>query len=340
MLKRAILIMLATAVSATAQVVIYRADSFPEEDRWTRDPTIYRVDRRIDEGQLVQAAKIFANDPGDPSISQRDSYRLSLADFAGAATFFTEWRMYTNNPPVYGAVAPAVFVTANQLGVLYHFVIGDDQLRLLRDVSIPHVYFDIKPGVAHTYRLELYGTDEFRFFIDGELEHTGVPEGPFPTSDAVIATLCGATLLDGDTLCWWDEIRFGLIPLPGSGDYHSDGEVGRNDLFFFMECLSNQEAGSWPGCAWADMDSDGDTDCDDWALFLEAWTDPVDPPGIPECGCAPADLDCNGSVNAFDLALLLGSWGPCPDPDDCPADLDGDGFVNAFDLAILLGSWG
>ena len=24
----------------------------------------------------------------------------------------------------------------------------------------------------------------------------------------------------------------------------------------------------------------GDTDCDDWALFLEAWTDPADPPGM------------------------------------------------------------
>ena len=74
---------------------------------------------------------------------------------------------------------------------------------------------------------------------------------------------------------------------------------------------------------------------------MAAWTDPADPPDMPQCDCAPPDLNCNGSVSAFDLALLLGAWGPCPDPPaGCPADLDGDGEVNAFDLAILLGSWG
>ena len=59
------------------------------------------------------------------------------------------------------------------------------------------------------------------------------------------------------------------------------------------------------------MDGSGDTDCADWFLFRAAWTDPSDPPEMPQCPCAPADLDCNGSVGAFDLALLLGNWGPC-----------------------------
>ena len=119
-----------------------------------------------------------------------------------------------------------------------------------------------------------------------------------------------------------------------------DGEVDFDDLPFFQECLTT-EAGGWAGCEWADMDFDSDTDCDDWALFLEAWTDPADPPCMPTCGdCDPADLNHDGQVGAFDLALLLGSWGPCPDEGDCPADLDGDGAVNAMDLAMLLGSWG
>ena len=87
------------------------------------------------------------------------------------------------------------------------------------------------------------------------------------------------------------------------------------------------------------MDSDVDTDCDDWALFLAAWTDPADPPGMPECAIPP-DFDGNGSVDAFDLAFLLGSWGPCPDKVPCPADLDGNGRVVASDWAILLGNWG
>ena len=143
------------------------------------------------------------------------------------------------------------------------------------------------------------------------------------------------------SIATWDYIRWGETPLPGTGDLTRDGKVDFDDLPFFQECLTT-EAGGWAGCAWADMDFSGGVDCTDWELFLEAWTDPADPPCTPTCGdCNPADFNADGSVNAFDLALLLGSWGPCPDPrDDCPADLDGDGNVNAFDLAILLGSWG
>ena len=119
----------------------------------------------------------------------------------------------------------------------------------------------------------------------------------------------------------------------------NNGEIDFEDLPFFQECLTT-DAGGWAGCEWADMDFDSDTDCDDRALFLKAWTDPADPPGMPECA-NPPDFDGDGEVSAFDLAILLGSWGPCPDPPaNCPADLDDSGFVNSFDLAMLLGSWG
>lgn len=138
----------------------------------------------------------------------------------------------------------------------------------------------------------------------------------------------------------WDYVRYGTIPNDASGDFNSDEQVDAEDLYHFQECLTT-EAGGWAGCAWADMDGAGSTDCADWALFLKAWTDPADPPCAPTCGdCDPADFNFDGSVNAFDLAILLGSWGPCPDEGSCPADLDGDGNVYASDLAILLGSWG
>ena len=120
----------------------------------------------------------------------------------------------------------------------------------------------------------------------------------------------------------------------------TEQEVDSYDLYFFQECLLGP-GGSWPGCSWADMDSNAAVDCTDWELFLQAWTDPAAPPCMPTCGdCDPADFNFDGSVNAFDLAVLLGSWGSCPDKDPCVADLDADGFVNAFDLAMLLGSWG
>ena len=115
--------------------------------------------------------------------------------------------------------------------------------------------------------------------------------------------------------------------------------MDQDDLPYFQECLTT-DAGGWPGCEWADMNFDGQTNCDDWALFLAAWSDPADPPGMPECA-VPPDFDGDGQVGAFDLAILLGSWGLCPDPPGaCAPDLDGDGLVGPFDLAILLGNWG
>ncbi len=130
------------------------------------------------------------------------------------------------------------------------------------------------------------------------------------------------------------------LPRPGSGDYNMDQQVDEHDSDGFQECFSGPDVPFGTCCIFADFDDDGDVDCDDWALFLEAWTAAGAPPCLPACDCDPADFNADGSVNAFDLAFLLGSWGPCSDPDDCHADLDGDGSVGAADLAILLGSWG
>ncbi|MCH8880777.1 MAG: hypothetical protein IID34_12965, partial [Planctomycetes bacterium] len=222
--------------------------------------------------------------------------------------------------------------------VNYVFFIASDLVKLNRDNTLPIIFVEIEPGIPHTYRLELYGADLYVWYIDGEVVDSGLPEGAYPSFNPNMNFGAKASWLPNTTQ--WDYIRYGTIASASSGDFDSDEEVDFYDFYFFQECLL-PPAGFWPGCAWADMDADGDTDCDDWALFLDAWTDPADPPGVPECDCAPPDLDCNGSVGPFDLALLLGNWGPCPDPPaNCPADLDFDGFVNAFDLAMLLGSWG
>ena len=241
------------------------------------------------------------------------------------------------------SVAPAAVVVWDANALLYHFTIADDRVRFLRGSGLPTVFFDIEPGI-HTFRLELYGADLdeiYLFFIDGELLSSGVPDGPLfnPVWGAQVNFRSSAVLVPSTSI--WSHFRWGEMQVDGGGDFTEDGAVGQDDVFYFQECLTT-EAGGWAGCEWADMDFDGDTDCDDWALFLKAWTDPADPPCMPTCGdCVPADLNHDGQVGPFDLALLLGNWGPCPDPPaNCPADLDGDGSVGASDLAILLGSWG
>ncbi len=328
--------------SLAADVYTFECTSVPDkEDGWILvqvwcDPE----PQWIEEGRLYQHNELCEGWNNGQFISQK---RL-IGDLSNTQSWFAEWVMITDGISeelIYGA--PAMFIVFDGNAMDYHFTISDDRVRFIRDLGPdPVLYFDIEPGIFHTFRLELYGPElgqSYVVYIDGEIVDMGVPEGPLfnPPYDPSVHFRAKARLVPSTTQ--WEYMRWGSIPIVGSGDFDNNLEIDSFDLYFFQECLTT-EAGGWAGCAWADMDEDGGTDCDDWFLFLAAWTDRADPPAMPQCVCVPPDLDCNGSVGPFDLALLLGSWGPCPDPEDCPADLDGNGEVNAMDLAILLGSWG
>ena len=321
-----------------ADVVTFEGLNFPEvEDASWEYLPFCTPERWVQDGFLIQEVGFDCN---PPPHGDQDAYSRSLADFVGEEEFFIEFRMQTDGDQSeipFGS--PAGLAAGGFSTVGYHFTISRDLVRFQRDDFQETVYVEIEPGSFHTYRVELHGADQYFICIDGEIISSGLPGGPFPDHEKnVIAWLGRAAQLPNTTQ--WDYVRLGTLPHNSSGDFNTDLEVDSYDLYFFQECMSS-EAGNWAGCRWADMDFDDGVDCDDWFLFLEAWTDPAEPPGMPECDCAPPDLDCNGSVSAFDLALLLGSWGPCPDPPGaCAPDLDGDGLVGPFDLAILLGSWG
>lgn len=337
---RGVLFALIVAVgSVHADVATFEGFSFPEDEdnSWEYTP-VCQPQRWVRDGWLFQHVEVGC---GGPNAGDIDRYQRSLADFVGEEHFFIEFRMETDGDrSEIPGVAPAALAAGGFFGISYDFVISRDLLRFQRDDFQVTVFVEIEPGVPHTYRLELHGADEYFVYIDGEEINSGVPGGQYPSDEHdVMAWRAKAWFLPNTTQ--WDYVRIGTTPQVGSGDFDSDGEVDFDDLPFFQECLTTP-AGNWVGCRWADMDFDSDTDCDDWFAFLAAWTDPADPPAIPECDCNPAaDLDCDGSVGPFDLATLLAAWGPCPDPlADCPADLNGDGTVGPADLAMLLASWG
>ena len=112
-------------------------------------------------------------------------------------------------------VAPAALVLGGLSGVLNHFTIADDRVRFLRDASVPIVWVDIEAGVPHTYRLELYGDQRYVWTIDDAVVDTGIPEGPFPTNDSVIAWAAESWFVESTTR--WDYIRYGVIPEPATG---------------------------------------------------------------------------------------------------------------------------
>lgn len=332
-----LLALIVVAGTVRADVTTFEGFSFPEDedDSWLYTP-FCQPQRWMEGGWLFQHVEVGC---GGPPGGDRERYLRSLADFVGEDHFFIEFRMYTDgDSSEIPGVAPSGLVAGGFFNVSYDFVISSDLVRFQRDAFVVTVFVEIEPGVPHTYRLELHGADAYFVYIDGEEINSGVPGGQYPMDENdVMAWRTEPWFLSNTTQ--WDYVRLGTIAQFGSGDFNSDLEVGSYDLYYFQECLSS-EAGSWSGCAWADMDLDGDTDCDDWALFREAWSDPADPPCMQECDNNPADLNCDGGVGPFDLATLLATWGPCADCDDCPPDLNADCTVGPADLAMLLGSWG
>ncbi len=97
-------------------------------------------------------------------------------------------------------------------GVRYHFNIARGLALILRGFPFPTLYFEIKAGVPHTYRLEVYGADYFEFRIDGVVMDSGKPEADFPAGvDPLFAW--GARFYQSGHTTQWDYIRFGTIKI-------------------------------------------------------------------------------------------------------------------------------
>jgi hypothetical protein len=248
------------------QVVSYEAASglFPEQSGtgWYQLPS--NSDRWLEDGWLVQYSEIVAG-----GAEEQDTYRRDLPEQAGLPTWFLQFRVITDTPPVYSDVGPASIAAGSFTGVLYHFVIGDSQIRFLRDVSLPYIYANIQPGVPHTYRLELRGTDSYTLWIDSVLIDTGIPEGAYPVSSSRVTFRGQAS--DPINTTMWRYVRFGKIPVDGSGDYDSNGVIDETDAFYFVDCLLGPEVdAAGAGCRWADMNADGQADGADIQLFANA----------------------------------------------------------------------
>jgi hypothetical protein len=277
-MMRLSLVLLALGTVAIAEVVTYEATSFPEDQGWERRDVLFPADRWIEDGWFFQHAEIV--DPGPPQEVEQDLYDRSLAPFAGAATFFVQWRIETDGPREgIPAVAPAALSAYGYSGILYHFTIAEDQARFI-DSDLSVLLIEIEPGVPHTYYLELHGTDSYVWYIDGTRIDAAEPEGPYPTSDSVI--VFGARAAVEASTTRWDYIRFGVIPQDGSGDFDSNG-VDLDDLYFFQDCLLGPD-GDGPGCRWADINGDGIADGQDIDLFVDALLAPPQPtragPGV------------------------------------------------------------
>ena len=273
-----VVLVLVAAEPGLGAVGSYECDSFPTQAGWYVGQNWCATEEWVANGHFFQHVEFCEG--YDPPEGQQSSYRHSLTDFIGAQAFFVEWRMESSGDrSELPFTAPSSLVSHNGGGVSYHFSIASDQVRFIRDIpDFPILWPEIAPGIPHTYRVEQYDTELYVVYIDGQAIDSGVPEGPHPAYDPRVSMRAKAQFVASTTI--WDYIRWGDIPVDGSGDFDSDAEVTLDDFYFFHECLTNDRLGinggpaedAGPGCRFADFDDDSDVDLRDLAAFQTAFT--------------------------------------------------------------------
>lgn len=200
-------------ISADAALLSYEGDIFPEDMGFERFH-IYEPERWIDDGWFFQHIDADGAS-GGPYDGDYDRYEHDLSAFVGDP-FFVEWCLMSDAPDseVHFHNGGARMIL-NAPGLTYHFNMSSGLALILRGYPYPTEYFDIEPGVPHSYRLEVYGGDYFEFRIDGAVMDFGEPEDVFPTPDAEL--FFGARYYQSEHTTQWDYVHFGAIPEPTTG---------------------------------------------------------------------------------------------------------------------------
>jgi len=265
----------ATGMPARAQVFSSEFFSDPVSEGWSLVVQYCAPEIWTDQGWYQQQLDLDACPPG-PS-GGREVYRRSLETLNGVATFFVEFRVQADGDRSeipYGA--PALLAMGNNARVNYHITVARDLVKFFGDFYIP-IFIDVAADVPHIYRLELRA-DRYAFHIDADLIDEGPPQGPFPAFTSKVLWQGQSWYLPCHNA--WDYIRYGVIPVDGSGDYDSDGAVTLFDHYFIHDCLTKDGPGIFggpnnnagPGCRFADFDADADTDLLDFAEFQNLFT--------------------------------------------------------------------
>ena len=202
-----------SVASADVPPVFFEGDCFPEDLGFERqihqDPV-----RWIDDGWFVQEIDVGEGD-GSPFSGDHDTYVLDIGLYTGEP-FYVEWRMITDAPneeiDTHNGGAKMILVGGS---VAYHCSMASGLARILRGYPYPTQYFEIEPGVPHTYRLEVYGAEYFSLSIDDVIVDDGLPEADWPTPTALISF--GSLYYLNEHTTQWDYVRFGSIPEPATG---------------------------------------------------------------------------------------------------------------------------
>lgn len=269
--------LLGLCLKTQAQVITFEGNAFPETFGWQRLPSgPPQGERLVEDGWFFQT--VVLPDGWPEPTGEYNFYRISVAQFVGSENFFVEWRAVTDNPAwlIDEWHVPAVVSAAGKAASLYHTTLTESAAALLRDIRIPRIVAAVWEGTPHVYRVEIFA-NQYRWYIDGSVTDTGIPEGPYPDVHASITWGVGREYVDATTA--WDYVRTGRIPDDASGDYDSNAALTLTDHYFVGDCLTKNGPGIFggpgenagPGCRFADFDADSDTDLVDFAEFQNSF---------------------------------------------------------------------
>ena len=207
-IRRATLLLFVCAVlgglSSTAGAepywIAYEGNDFPENEGWTRHTYYGEANRRIENGVLVIDS---LHDRRIEDLANMDRWM----DPEPGELFVAEWRLMVgadSTGPDAGVFIARSFMPGS---VILQFT--PDQAWIGHD----NLFFDVEPGVFHTYRFESEDMIAYEFFIDGQW----VYEGHFLWPASNQSLIGFGDLFNGwASISYWDYLRFGVIPEPAT----------------------------------------------------------------------------------------------------------------------------
>jgi hypothetical protein len=178
--------------------VSYEGNDLPENEGWTRHTGAGGADRWIEDGALVI-----------DSLHDVHIYDVAVMehwmDPEPGELFVAEWRLLVEEES--GDQDPGVAIARSFEPGFVAFYFGPN----LAWNGLDNLWWNIEPGVFHTYRFESYDMVDFDFFIDDELAQ----EGSFHAPSSNQSYISFGDKLDGRaSLSRWDYLRFGVVPEP------------------------------------------------------------------------------------------------------------------------------
>jgi len=180
--------------------ITYEGNDFPENEGWTRLTGAGGANRWIEDGALVIDSL--------HDVHIYDVARMShWMDPEPGELFVAEWRLLVDEQS--GNIDPGVAIARSFEPGFVVFYFGPEHACN----GLDNLWFDIEPGIFHTYRFQSQNMVDFEFLIDAEL----VQEGTFQEAASNQSFIGFGDRLDGRaSLSYWDYLRFGVVPEPSA----------------------------------------------------------------------------------------------------------------------------